>query len=171
MSQKTSEKSCWQGQEEKNCQELLLWKKSIGNHLWSSAKTCQERAELLREKWRSILNHICNRHRWSGNSMFHKCEHLPLTARQKKKKKWMKMGSAPHKALAEVVLETTLLKDMSQMTKFKHTGNLEVHHNVVLKYAPKRTHFTYPVMRGRLQLSVIDNNENIGRGPARTAIE
>ncbi|XP_035679987.1 uncharacterized protein LOC118418249 [Branchiostoma floridae] len=52
--------------------------------------------------------------------------------------------------------------------KYKHTGEVEVYHNVVTKYAPKRIHYSYNGMKARVQLSIIDHNENIGRKQAKT---
>ena len=42
-------------------------------------------------------------------------------------------------------------------------GSIEVYHNVTLKYAPKRLHFTYDSMRARTELAIIDHNMNVGR--------
>ncbi|XP_019623411.1 PREDICTED: uncharacterized protein LOC109469344 isoform X2 [Branchiostoma belcheri] len=154
----------------KDCAELTEWTKSICNHLWWCAKTCGGNAECLREKWTSIMNHTTNVHSWSGNQFFHACKHKQATQRQEETTtKWLKVDSPPHKALKAVVFEKALLRDMGQMTKYKHTGQLEVYHNVVLKYAPKRLQYPYPGMRARLQLSVIDHNENIGRTQAKTS--
>ncbi|XP_077061034.1 uncharacterized protein LOC143714003 [Siphateles boraxobius] len=49
-----------------------------------------------------------------------------------------------------------LLKDLEQMALFKHTGQLEVFHNVLLK----RLHFEYASMQARTMLAVMDHNEN-----------
>ncbi len=38
----------------------------------------------------------------------------------------------------------------------------------MLKFAPKRLHFHYPAMKGRIQLAVIDHNSNTGRKAATT---
>ena len=48
-----------------------------------------------------------------------------------------------------------------KLTKFAHPGALEVFHNVVLKYAPKRIHFSYKTMLARLRLAVLDHNSKI----------
>ncbi len=37
-------------------------------------------------------------------------------------KKWLSVDSPAYKALVEIVMDTRLLKDMEQMTLFKHTG-------------------------------------------------
>ena len=42
----------------KDCQELLPWIQSVSNHLWWCAATCEQNADLLREKWLSLLHHI-----------------------------------------------------------------------------------------------------------------
>ncbi|XP_035695017.1 uncharacterized protein LOC118428879 isoform X2 [Branchiostoma floridae] len=154
----------------RNCAELLQWLKSICNHLWWAVQTCEGNAELLREKWTSIMNHTANVHHWSGKQLFHSCEHEDLGSEEEKTTttKWLEMGSPAHKALGKVVYERQLLKDMAQMTKYKHTGEVEVYHNVVTKYAPKRIHYSYNGMKARVQLSIIDHNENIGRKQAKT---
>lgn len=40
------------------------------------------------------------------------------------------------------------------------SGQLEVFHNSLLKYCPKRLHFEYPAMKARTMLAVMDHNEN-----------
>ena len=50
---------------------------------------------------------------------------------------------------------------LKKLTKFAHTGALEVFNNVFLKYAPKRIHFSYKTMLARLRLAVLDQNSNI----------
>ena len=55
-----------------------------------------------------------------------------------------------------------------QVTQFCHTGNIEVLHNVMLKYMPKRIAFGYKGMRARTMLAIMDNNFNVGRVQATT---
>lgn len=49
------------------------------------------------------------------------------------------------------------------------TGSLEVYHNIMLKYMPKRLHFGYDTMVARTQLAILDNNYNVGREQAETS--
>lgn len=42
-----------------------------------------------------------------------------------------------------------------------YLGLIECFHNVILKYAPKRKHFSYGVMKGNTQLAIIDHNESV----------
>ena len=47
----------------KECSELdQVWIKSVSNHLWWFADTCEKDKNLLREKWISIVHHSANIH-------------------------------------------------------------------------------------------------------------
>ena len=47
------------------------------------------------------------------------------------------------------------------MLSLIHTGELEVFHTMLLKYAPKRQHFPYDSMKARLMLAALDwNNQS-----------
>ena len=96
-----------------------------------------------REKWISILHHITNKHRWKTGTLFHKCEHPRLTREQTKRKKWLKAGSDAHEFLQSVVMDKRNLEALNKLTKFCHTGALEVYHSLYNAYLPKRQHFTY----------------------------
>ena len=89
-----------------------------------------------------------------------------MTSRQIKRTCWLKPGSAEYVALEEIVLHPKLLKDIVKLCDFCHTGGLEVYHSMLLKYCPKREHFSYKGMKARSQLAAIDNNENVGRKQA-----
>ena len=41
-----------------SCKILEKWIKSIGNHIWWYFATCERDAQMLREKWISVLFHI-----------------------------------------------------------------------------------------------------------------
>ncbi|XP_078604037.1 uncharacterized protein LOC144877851 [Branchiostoma floridae x Branchiostoma japonicum] len=144
------------------------WIKFIKNHLWYSSSTCEGDDVLLQEKWLSLIDHIANRHTFRKNQLFKKCAHHRLTPDEKENITWLRPGSAPHRAMREIVSNKTFVKDMAHLTGFKHTGVLEVYHNMLTKYTPKRLHFPYLSMRGRLQLSVLDHNNNVFREQAKT---
>ena len=107
--------------------------------------------------------HVSNRHKWSGNSLFHQCCHRHISASEAKKIFWIKQGTPAHLALEEVVLNNKLLKNL--VTDFCHTGKIEVYHSLMLKYCSKREHFScmYKGMVARTQLAALDNNANTGR--------
>ena len=52
---------------------------------------------------------------------------------------------------------------MEKLTEFRHTGALEVFHSLMLKYVPKRKHFSYRGMLARTQLAALDHNHNCNR--------
>ena len=151
----------------KDCSLLTEWLPAISNHFWWSAATCEGNAELLREKWSSVLYHIVNRHSWAGAVLFKKCAHRTLTRAEKKKKKWLTVSSPAYKALEGIVEDKKILKDLKHLSGFWHTGFLEVYHNVMLKYCPKREHFSFEVMNARAQLTALDHNHNVGRKQAK----
>ena len=74
---------------QKHCEQLLPWIQSISNHLWWSVQTCNGDAQLLTDKWVSIVHHISNVHEWVGDedSAFTKCVHPTLTPEEQRCKK------------------------------------------------------------------------------------
>lgn len=150
----------------KECEDLAGWIMSIINHLWWSAQTCDGNADLLREKWISVIHHTSNRHEWPGNRYYHSCAHEPLDEGTQRSKLWLKPGSAAHNSLVKTVTDTRLLKDLDHLTKCIHTTTLEVYHSMYLKYLPKRTYFGYDVMVHASMLAALDHNSNVKREQA-----
>ena len=153
---------------QRKCEQLLPWIQSISNHLWWAAQTCNGDAQLLTEKWTSIVYHISNVHEWDGGkgSVFNKCVHLPLPVEEQRSKKWLRSGSLVHRTLRNIVHDKNLLRDIKKLTGFHHTGSLEVFHSSLLKYCPKRQHFSYLGMQARLELAILDHNYNTDRKQA-----
>ena len=106
----------------------------------------------------SIMFHISNKHRWVGYKHFKKCAHKKLTKRERKKKNWIKEGTAAYVELEKIIKKKQTLKDLAHCTKFQHSGNLEVFHSVYLKFCPKRTHFSMEGMIARTELAVMHFN-------------
>ena len=102
------------------------WIKSIINHLWWAISTCDGDETLLREKWCSILFHIQNKYRSSSCSKFHKCVHPRITKGKTHKKLWVNPTSDACKALQSIVLDKHVLIDLKYLTKFSHTGILDI---------------------------------------------
>ena len=147
--------------QKKGATELMPWIHSINNHLYWCSRTCCGDPQLLKEKWMSCVHHVVNRHHWNGERMT-QCEH-EATDDTDNDTAWLTMDSDAHKALKTVVLDKRLLKDIDRLTNFCHTGELEVYHSMLLKYAPKRQHFHYGGMLARLQLAALDHNNNVDR--------
>ncbi|XP_069472905.1 uncharacterized protein [Ambystoma mexicanum] len=165
---KTINKKLSAAGKKKNTQGISQWSKSISNHLWWSSKTCEGSLEILLEKWRSVMLHCSNVHRWSTNEHFHKCEHGHLSTEEARKKKWLIPSSPTHKAIEKIVFDKAITRDLRGLTEFCHTGDLEVFHNMCLKYRPKRLHFGMEGMINRTLLAVLAHNHNVGRQQSRT---
>ena len=160
-------KLCALGKKKAN-RDLNGWIRSICNHLWRSCATCDGDAELLKEKWTSLLHHIKNKHSWDSNKKFHRCLHEPLTNDQQRTKKWLVEGSPAYKTLQDIILDKKLISDLQYLVKFAHTGGLEVYHALLGKYCPKSRHFSYRGMLCRCQLAALDHNAGAQLPQAKT---
>ena len=149
------------------CQELGAWLPSVRNHLWWASASCDgDKVELL-EKWRSLVYHVTDQHEWGGSQKYHACGHGPLSQEDRESKKWIRVGSAAHEALSDVVNDKRLLNGVNQVNLFCHTGKTEVFNSNVLKFCPKRIHFPYEGMVVRTKLTAIETNHNTDRAQAR----
>ena len=155
---------------DKHCCQLFPWIQSISNYLWWSAQSCKGDAQVLVEKWKSIVHHVSNVHEWDSDpkALFPKCVHQTLSPEEQHSKKWLKSGSVAHNALKKVVLQDTLLRDIKKLNGFHQTGSLEVFHSLLLKYCPKRQHFRHDGMRARIELAILDHNYNTQHQQATT---
>ena len=100
--------------------------------------------------------------------VFNKCVHPTLPIEEQRSKKWLRSGSLVHTTLKNIVCNKTLLRDIKMLTGFYHTGALEVFHSLLLKYCPKRQHFSYIGMQARIELAILDHNYNTNRKQAIT---
>ena len=53
-------------------------------------------------------------------------------------------------------MKKKLVSDLEHLSKFKHTGYIEVYHALYTKVWTKRIHFSFHGMIARAQLSVMD---------------
>ena len=95
---------------QKGCEEMAPWIQSTSNHLWWCSATCDGNVQLLRETWKSVLDQVVNKDKWSGNTLFHQCFHRRISSSEAKQICWLKPGSQAHIALEEVVLIKSFLK-------------------------------------------------------------
>ncbi|XP_065129116.2 uncharacterized protein [Paramisgurnus dabryanus] len=153
----------------KDNRDLQPWIKCICNHLWYCCSSCGGDPEDLIWKWKSILHHISGEHRWTEDGIQKRCLHPDLNPDQQRRKRWIIKESRAYHTLEKIVLDKGILKDLQQMSLFKHTGKLEVFHSMLLKYCPKNLHFHYSSMFARTQLAIMDHNENVNRQQATTA--
>ena len=127
----------------KHCERLLLWIQSISNHLWWAAQTCNGGAQLLTEKWTSIVYHISNVHEWNGgkDSKFNKCVHLTLPIEEQRSKKWLRSGSLVHTTLKNVVCNKNLLRDIKMLDRFSTYWCLRSVSFLTVKVLPQKAAF------------------------------
>ena len=55
----------------KGCEDLFPWICSVLNHMWLYSATCDGNAEVLKEKWKSVLFHVTDKRKWNGYTHFH----------------------------------------------------------------------------------------------------
>ena len=68
----------------KDCKVVGDWTKSITNHMyWCTASSPEGDGEQMVVKWKSLMEHICDKH--------DECYHLPLDMGERHKK-WFKPG-------------------------------------------------------------------------------
>ena len=81
---------------------------------------------------------------------------LAHTLKNQRDKEWLDPKSDSSKALQTVVLDKTLINDLKHLTRFSHTGSLEVYHSLLNKWVPQSTHFSYEGMIVWSQIVAVD---------------
>lgn len=72
---------------------ISAWMKGIKNHLyWCAMSTTQGFGDLIVAKWKSILDHISNKHADLPDPLFDKCAHGDIEPRQ-----WIPKGNISSK--------------------------------------------------------------------------
>ena len=72
---KSVTKKLHKSSKKKDYATLRQWIPAIETHLWWSASNCNRDPKVLRKKWTSVVHHITDKHTWTGNEVFHQCEH------------------------------------------------------------------------------------------------
>eukprot|EP00112_Aurelia_sp_Birch-Aquarium-sp1_P011641 Seg2446.2 transcript_id=Seg2446.2/GoldUCD/mRNA.D3Y31 product="P2X purinoceptor 7" protein_id=Seg2446.2/GoldUCD/D3Y31 len=85
----------------------------------------------MKDTWINMLKHMCNIH--------FDCNHTSLENLQRAD--WFHPTDPDFAVVREMVLDKKLLNSFQFYTKFRHTGELEVFHNHLLMYIPKRIFF------------------------------
>ena len=58
------------------------------------------------------------------------CCYSPLSTEKQRKHNWISPTLESFKALQDVLFSNSILTDLSYLTKFSHTGTLEVYHSL-----------------------------------------
>lgn len=72
-------------------------------------------------------------------------------------------GEPAHTVLVEHLHSKPFQEQLALCTHGRHTGGLEVLHSMFLTYVSKRVDYDPPSYAGRIQLALLDHNENCRR--------
>ncbi|KAE8620449.1 hypothetical protein XENTR_v10010257 [Xenopus tropicalis] len=147
----------------KNCGDVAFWIRPITNHMWWAAQTCRQNADLLVEKWKSVLFHISNEHAFPSFVHYKKCQHRRIMAAQRRSYRWIGPAHPAHSALRKIIMDPLLLRDLRKVGKFCHTGELENFRGKLIKYRPKCLSFNRDSAIARTCLGVLAHNRNVHR--------
>ncbi|XP_066272311.1 uncharacterized protein [Branchiostoma lanceolatum] len=150
----------------RGCQELKPWVRSIINHLyWAVISTPAGSGDVIVAKWKSVLEHIHNRHGGFGG-LFPACTHGPLEGREARKP-WLTFHTKVSVEVEKILMRKKLLNDLRRLSPAYQTSYLEAFHSLILHFAPKMYHFSYQGMKCRVTLAALHFNENAHRVQAR----
>ncbi|XP_047194376.1 uncharacterized protein LOC124851234 [Hippoglossus stenolepis] len=149
----------------KECEKLKKWLRSIKNHIYWTAATSTSGPERV-AKWTSILNHVQDIHSHE-DPVFPQCLHPQHTSRDNSK--WLTAGTPAFYRLEKVLSSKRVLKDVGKLSPHYQTSSLESFHSVILRFAPKNVVFPFLGMLCRLYLAALHFNENAGRPQATTS--
>ncbi|KAL1485360.1 hypothetical protein MTO96_032007 [Rhipicephalus appendiculatus] len=121
---------------------------------WHIAKAGNGDGDLIVSMWRSMLNHICNRH-VGHQGPFTACLHGPLEDRE-----WMKRDSLAFCKMRAILECPRLFNDLRQLSPDAQTFSLEAFNSLLIRFAPKSTVFSPCGMKARTRLAVLHFNEN-----------
>ncbi|KAM8733556.1 uncharacterized protein AB9X84_025253 [Acanthopagrus schlegelii] len=146
----------------KDCEKLKKWLRSIKNHVYWTAASSTSGPERV-AKWTSILNHVQDTHTHE-DPLFPQCLHPQRTARDESK--WLTAGTPAFCRLEKALTNKRILKDVEKLSPHYQTSSLEAFHSVILRFAPKNVVFPYLGMLCRLYLAALHYNENTDRPQA-----
>ena len=113
-----------------------------------------------------MMCHIVNKHSWHDGLTHNKCPlGLPTKTRNQN---LINEGTPAYFELECVAKDKTLLPDMKHLTKFCHTGQLEVCYLVVNRFYSKRLHFSGNGVVARNKLPILDHNSGMDFDYAKT---
>ena len=152
-----------------SCNDLRPRIKSISHRFWWACSTCKGDAQILSEKWLSIIFYVQNIDHWTAFTKFyiHVLSCSVINWKTKKKKNWLSPTSE-FKALQDIVFSNSILKDLTYLTKFSHTGTLEVYHFLYNRWIRKSIHFSFHGMIVRTQLAILHFNSGSNLNTAAT---
>ncbi|KAM4617735.1 uncharacterized protein O3C94_021655 [Discoglossus pictus] len=153
----------------KTFKAITPWIPEIVNHLWASSCTSKGNIHLMEENWNSILYHVTNQHLWDDGILVTACVHPPLTTDEEKKRPWIPDTTPAFNELQELVSSKQIQKDIQYLAESCHTEDIDVFHNLLLKYLPKHTHFKIDAVKARTKLAVLAHNASVTQPQVTTS--
>ena len=151
---------------QRGCEVVGEWIRSISNHLYYSAASSDgESGEMIVAKWKSVVPHVQNIHEGHDDPLFDRCLHSPLD--NDNQRKWLLPNTKASEKLADILLNKKLLSDVKKLSPIHQTSSVEAFHSLVIQFAPKSVAFSFNGMYSRLLLSALHYNENAKRSQAR----
>ena len=104
----------------------------------------------------------------SSCSKIRNCFHQRIKKSKARKNLWLNPTSDAFKALQSIVLDQHILGGLNYLTKFYHTGILEIFYALLNKWIPKHLYLSRLGMVTRSQLVVMDFNSGSNLPQAKT---
>ncbi|CAN7942298.1 unnamed protein product, partial [Ixodes hexagonus] len=145
------------------CGVLASWAQPASNHIYWCAANSEDDGKLLVEMWKSINNHVLDKHTDHG-ALYNRCVHDTVLG----DREWLSPGTPAHRRFVAITTQPMLLKDLEQVSPEGQTYNLESYHSLLIKFAPKSVAFTPKMMFARTRLAALHQNENSARRQATT---
>lgn len=90
-------------------------------------------------------------------------EHILFCRQEEREVQFLTAGDPAHQVLVQHINSSVFLEQLNLATHGRHTGQLEVLHSMFLTYVNKRIDYDPPSYSGRIQLALLDHNENCQR--------
>ncbi|KAG7509846.1 hypothetical protein JOB18_006682 [Solea senegalensis] len=146
----------------KGCEKLTKWLRSIKNHMyWTTASS----TSVPERTWSSILNHVLDIHT-HDDPAFPQCLHPIRTSTDRSK--WLTAGTAVFCRLEKALTNKRVMKDVVKLSPPYQTSSLEAFHSLIIHFAPNNVVFPFLRMLCRLYLAVMHFNENTARPQANS---
>jgi Transposase len=136
---------------QKDCELVRKWIRSVSNHMYYSAASSEgESGDMVVAKWKSVVWHMQNIHEGHDDPLFDKCTHLPLDSDNQRM--WLKPNTKACEKVANILLNKKLLSDVKKLSPLQQTSSVEAFHSLVIQFAPKSVALSF---RGMYCRSVI----------------
>lgn len=129
---KKKKKSFYKEEKIKVNNQLVGWTKSIINHFWWNSKTCQENPVIICKK-SLVIEKVTN--------FTILINIIRSSLKRKVHRKRLLESSPAYNKLKHVVTDENMFNDLTYLTKFCHSGDLNLFHSLYNLNCPKELYF------------------------------